>query len=138
MRNTDLIFLKVKAKSLAAEARIIRQDEKKYRGTFRYEQLYRHRIDVVRRVARETHLALSFLHDKEIMAVEKTYDRYDWMHLPNWESVKKMVDKYGVKRAYFDTLEDYQLAKKQQDEEFKNFSERKPRAAVVRENALVV
>lgn len=127
MNRTDTLFLKVKAKSLAAEARIIRKDEQKYKGTFRYEQLYRHRLDVVRRVARETHLALSFLYGREIEECERNFDKYDWMHLPNWDSVKKMVEKYGVQRYLFDNAEDYELAKAQQTLEFKLFSERKSR-----------
>lgn len=127
MNHTDSVLLKVKAKSLAAEARIIRKDEKKYRGTFRYEQLYRHRLDIVRKVARETHLALSFLYGRDISECERNFDKRDWLHLPDWDKVKKMVDKYGVQRYLYDNVEDYNLAKEQQDAEFKLFSERKSR-----------
>ncbi|QGH74798.1 hypothetical protein MAL1_00030 [Bacteriophage DSS3_MAL1] len=79
------IELKIKSKSLAAEARIIRAEEIKLRDTARNRaalqkpvsklvssrnSLYRHRIDVVRLEARATFLARAFLAGKPRAVVE--------------------------------------------------------------------
>ena len=79
------IELKIKSKSLAAEARIIRQEEIKVRDEARNralhqkpnsklmrqrQSLYDHRIDVVRFEARATFLARAFLSGKPRSVVE--------------------------------------------------------------------
>lgn len=52
--------LKIKAKHLAAEAKIIRKEEKNWRGDDR--AFFRdHRVTTVRNEARATHLAVAFL-----------------------------------------------------------------------------
>lgn len=132
--------LKIKLKSLAAEAKIIRKEEKKV-GTVRYvlvperprwdgkqseggevvgvrpaywrrvrmsinplaDEMYRHRIDVVRVEARATHIAYGLIKGRTIEQMEGT------RHIPHgadsirnqerdkrfWEKVHAMVAKYG-------------------------------------------
>lgn len=82
-------MLKVKLKSLAAEARIIRKEERKTHGQLR-EELYRHRIDVVRRVARNTHIAYGIIRGKTIDQIEPSRQTE-----PDWDSINKMIMKYG-------------------------------------------
>lgn len=84
------VFLKIKLKSLAAESRIIRKQELKSRGPIR-EALYHHRIHVVRRAARETHLAYGFLRGRAYLALESRCSSPS----PDWKEVGKMVKKYG-------------------------------------------
>lgn len=86
-------MLKIKLKSLAAEAKIIRKEERKTRGTLR-EELYRHRIDVVRVVARDTHIAYGIIRGKTIDQMEPTRKSE-----PNWDAIEKMVKKYGPKEV---------------------------------------
>jgi outer membrane protein assembly factor BamD (BamD/ComL family) len=75
-KNSNLVKLKVKSKSLAAEARIIRKEERKALDSTRsymkrhgvkdevsyaHWMLRKHRIWNVRNEARATHLAIAFL-----------------------------------------------------------------------------
>lgn len=106
------IYLKVKADSLAAEARIIRRLERQQRDRARAlrarassrdtlipsldaaEQrrlgLYRHRTVDVRRAARTAHLALGFLRGRAYHEMErKTYAA------PSFDEVEKLVRRYG-------------------------------------------
>ena len=53
-------MLRVKLKSLAEEARIIRREEQRTHGALRAE-LHQHRIGVVRNESRATHLAYGFI-----------------------------------------------------------------------------
>lgn len=86
-------YLRVKLKSLAEEARIIRLEElraikaKEYdlQGALRY-----HRITKVRQAARETLLAYQFLRGIPYLAVEKPNSSK-----PDWKAVLAMVKKYG-------------------------------------------
>lgn len=82
------LFLKVKIKSLAAESKIIRKEEKLH-PLFR-EELYLHRKFVVAREARATLLAYSFLRGIPYKKVESNCDSP-----PDWSRVKTMVLKYG-------------------------------------------
>lgn len=87
------VFLKIKLKSLAAEARIIRKQELKTRGPSHNatrESLYRHRIDVVRRCSRETHLAYGYTRGRAYVQLERTC-----YSPPDWKAVAAMVKKYG-------------------------------------------
>lgn len=82
------VYLKVKLKSLAEEARIIRREEKK--GGDLREGLYRHRVDDVRSEARHTLLAYNFIRGRTYKQTEpntKTPISFD--------RVLKMVKKYG-------------------------------------------
>ena len=82
-------YLKVKLKSLAAEAKIIRLEETRSRGGIR-NGLHEHRVGIVRFESRHTHLAYAFLRGKEYEQVEKTCKTP-----PDWRRVYKMVKKYG-------------------------------------------
>ena len=87
-------MLKIKLKSLAEEARIIRHQEKKMRGKNwgrSSNQFNLHRLLVVRPEARATHLAYGFLRGLEYNQMEATHKTE-----PNWKSVERMVKKYGT------------------------------------------
>lgn len=86
-------YLKVKIKSLAAEAQIIRKEERK--NPKLREGLSEHRKGVVRRASRETLLAYGFLRGKKYEEIEKTSRTQ-----PNWSNVGKMVLKYGCIRCW--------------------------------------
>jgi len=101
--KTNLIKLKVKSKSLAEEARIIRKEERKALNRFNnvhatkepnrdywewttqeqqaynaYASLHTHRTDDVRRESRATHLAIAFLKGRTYRSVERnSKDDYD-------------------------------------------------------------
>ena len=91
------VELKIKLKSLAEESRIIRKEEKRikkvsmaYRDKYALERLHLHRINVVRKHARETHLAYAYLKGYSYSEIERTAKT-----MPDWKSVEKMIIKYG-------------------------------------------
>ena len=86
-------MLRVKLKSLAEEARIIRREEQRTFGALR-EELHRHRVDIVRKVARDTHVAYGLIRGKTIDQIEPGRKSE-----PDWTAVEKMVQKYGPKQA---------------------------------------
>lgn len=84
-------YLKVKIKSLAEEARIIRKETKRAKRVSIKNGLAEHRKGVVRNEARHTHLAYGFLRGREYRQMEpKAHET------PNWDKVRKMVSKYGT------------------------------------------
>ena len=88
--------LKIKLKSLAAEARIIRQEEKKRRGKnwgSTGNTLHEHRIHVVRPEARATHIAYAFLRGGSLESVEGSAKTE-----PEWKRVEAMVRKYSWRK----------------------------------------
>lgn len=94
-------MLRVKLKSLAAEAKIIRLEEKRTHGQLR-DQLYNHRILVVRQEARATHLAYGFIRGLTLEQMEP--NRKPFSESPRtakifedrlWEKVRGMLKKYG-------------------------------------------
>ena len=111
-------FLKIKIKSLAEEAKIIRLEERKYKKSIRYNRdnqlppskikpwiaasLHSHRTYDVRKEARAAQLAYGFLRNKSLKSIEphmvqKTslgYERYDITLL--WKRVDALVVKYGT------------------------------------------
>lgn len=108
MKPTDERFaLKIKIKSLAEEARIIRAAEAKQKGcadNFAYPgegwKLWTHRINVVRPEARATQLAYAYLRGRTYRQVEPIRQTE-----PEWRRVQKMVENYGPKpfdKAAFD------------------------------------
>ena len=117
MQNT-VRYLKVKSKSLAAEARIIRMEEKRSTGDLR-NGLADHRRGVVRYEARHTNLSYAFLRGTPYKKLEAKYKVQ-----PNWDKVKKMVDKYG---AYWtvgeENFQDFAMRKHMQTEAFKTWRE---------------
>lgn len=123
--NTKAIYLKVKAKSLMEEARIIREEERKLkkipwekrRNEYKYSWgshftdpingLNLHRKWDVRNEARATHLARAFLKGKKYKQVEpKCKDPHmrDHYILPR---IVKMVQKYGDKKFTKDHVKNW-------------------------------
>jgi len=82
-------MLRVKVKSLAAEAKIIRQEERRTHGALR-DELAVHRRSVVRSEARHTHLAYGLIRGRTIEQMELKAARP-----PDWERVRKMLKRYG-------------------------------------------
>ncbi|KPL28072.1 MAG: hypothetical protein AMJ72_05365 [Acidithiobacillales bacterium SM1_46] len=85
------IELKVKVKSLAEEARIIRKEERKLHGLER-ARLHDHRVVVVRDAARRTLVAYQYVRgrDWESCASQDPYTRKR-----DWPVIAKMIKKYG-------------------------------------------
>lgn len=102
------LFLKIKLKSLATEARIIRGEEVRIRNRARkrrakghvidvtatLDAMHYHRIKDVRREARATHLAYGFLRGRSYTTMENKASR-----TPDWSRVEAMIKKYGDKDA---------------------------------------
>lgn len=86
-------MLKVKVKSLAAEARIIRREEQRTHGPLRAE-LHWHRIFVVRRASREAGLAYGYVRGKTLEQMEPNAGKPGWVK-PDEDAIGKMVKKYG-------------------------------------------
>lgn len=84
-------MLRVKAKSLAEEARIIRREESRTRGYLQHELRW-HRITTVRYEARATFLAYGLIRGQPLDRIEKPGSERS-QHL--WDKVRKMVEKYG-------------------------------------------
>lgn len=86
--------LKVKIKSLAAEARIIRLEELRSTGVIQ-RSLHFHRTYDVRNEARWSQLAYAFLRGRDYAQVEAKSS--GWV---NWDRVMKLVAKFG--EFYYD------------------------------------
>ena len=102
--------LKIKLKSLAAEARIIRFEEDKApndpaSGIYDRQSLYDHRILVVRPEARATLLAYGYIRGRTYRQVEPNSTT---RNLIPWKKVRAMVEKYGPKPFYADSFEKWQ------------------------------
>ena len=84
--------LKVKLKSLAAEARIIRKEELKCKGkwAFHADSFRLHRTLHIRPITRATHIAYGLLRGLEYREIEPTAKR-----APDWTKVSAMVNKYS-------------------------------------------
>lgn len=86
-------MLRVKVKSLAEEARIIRREERRAHGALRNE-LHAHRVLIVRNEARATHLAYGFIKGLTLDQMEPKRDGGPADALL-WERVRKMTKRYG-------------------------------------------
>ena len=86
------VYLKIKCKSLAAEAQIIRAEERKFPGEhpIRYG-LHEHRVLDVRRAARSSYIAYGFLKGMPYMQIESKAKKP-----PNWGEILTMIKKYGT------------------------------------------
>lgn len=115
-------MLKVKAKSLAAEARIIRNAEQRASGVIR-DELSFHRTVPLRSEARATALAYGFVKGR-------TYSQMEAISYtpPNWTKIKTMMTKYG--QVAMTKIELEAFIKKMESEWVK--AEVKPRAKVER------
>jgi hypothetical protein len=94
-RTDKRLFLKVKIKSLAEEARIIRLEECRARDPHNLHELHQHRVDVVRKASRNTLLAYGFLRGRTRAQMEPTA-KNEWFNRPNWDEVRRMVKQYGL------------------------------------------
>lgn len=88
--NARLIHLRIKIKSLAAEARIIRQEAKRTREMVKWE-LNHHRTTVVRTVARTNLLAYGLLRGRPYASMEQKCHE-----LPNFDEVGKTAKRFGA------------------------------------------
>ena len=84
-------MLKVKVKSLAEEARIIRREERRTQGTLR-DELAWHRRSTVRWAARTSHMAYGLIRGRAIDQIERPGTQRS---VEYWKEVRKMVQKYG-------------------------------------------
>jgi len=90
------IELKIKYKTLSAEARFIRLEKRKAKARRQgdlAQSLHSHKITKVRPAARSTHLAQCFLRGTPYHAAElklKPSTPY-----PDWGAIEAMVKKYG-------------------------------------------
>lgn len=82
-------MLKVKIKSLAEEARIIRREEHRTRGELRNE-LREHRVGIVRSEARATHIAYGLIRGRSLDRIEPGAKRQ-----PDWKKIESMCKRYG-------------------------------------------
>lgn len=87
-------FLKVKIKSLAAEAVIIRLEEKRARGQLRNE-LHQHRVHDVRSEQRAALLAYAFIRGRDIMKMDRTALSNTMLHWMLQKRAHELVKKFG-------------------------------------------
>ena len=104
------VYLKVKIKSLAEEAKIIRREERKPHKDmdscgYSAERigLWCHRTGIVRQEARHTLLAYGFIRGRKYWEMEASCE-----FPPNWDRVKKLVEKYGTNWVEGESLRAYQ------------------------------
>lgn len=85
------VYLKIKVKSLAEEAKIIRAEERKWPGeSDERVGLHNHRVLDVRRESRAACLAYGFLRGRTYKRMEaKCYEQ------PDWKRVSQLAIKYG-------------------------------------------
>jgi hypothetical protein len=101
--------LKIKFKSLSEEARIIKKEEKRLKAEGKtghnseYDSVYRHRIDVVRPIARATHLARAYIKGMPYAVVERKTHNNEVMYLT--KKIFEMVKKYGGEKHHNVTIE---------------------------------
>jgi len=88
--NPRLRHLKIKIKALAAEAGIIRHEERKTREMERWE-LSRHRRTTVREEARHSLLAYAFWRGRPYAEVEAS----GTANPPDWDRVEKIAARFG-------------------------------------------
>jgi hypothetical protein len=86
-------YLKIKIKSLAAEAKIIRKEERKQKGRLR-EGLYLHRLLVVRAESRLSQIAYGFIRGRAYSQIEKNAKPFDK------KRVLSLIEKFGVCHDY--------------------------------------
>lgn len=91
-QQIKLRHLKVKIKSLAAEARIIRAMEGKTSDNYCRNSLRLHRIEDVREEARHSQLAYAYLRKRPYSKAEKKGSRQ-----VNQVKLAKLIDRFGGK-----------------------------------------
>lgn len=101
-KNPALTYLKVKIKSLAAEARIIRREEflaKKHGNRALLDGLHAHRTFDVRLAARRTLLAYGYLRGRWYGTIESNAKTA--LAITDIKSIARMVVKYGPEGSYY-------------------------------------
>lgn len=114
--------LKVKIKSLAAEARIIKVAATQTKDAAIKNSLREHHIHVVRREARHSQLAYAFLRGKEYCTVEAKCGTP-----PDFKKVADLVERFG-EACHFLTPGSYTSLKTRQVEQAQRFAKWKERA----------
>lgn len=94
------VELKIKAKSLADEARTIRAEELKLKAkglgpSAEYQSLHLHRTRDVRREARLTHLARAYLRKMPYPCVERSVRAQNLLTESDHKRIAAMASKYG-------------------------------------------
>ena len=89
MMNERLIHLRIKIKSLAAEATIIRQEANKTKGMVKWG-LNQHRTEVVRKHSRDNLLAYGLLRGIPYQAIELKCDK-----APDFKHVAEIAIRFG-------------------------------------------
>jgi hypothetical protein len=102
--NDERHLLKVKIKHLAAEARIIREEERQHSGMKKWG-LQNHRKTTVRQAARQTQFAYAVIRGRTL---ERTAGKYGTkispiQRLADERAVNKMVIKYGDSDVTYNT-----------------------------------
>lgn len=87
------IYLKIKLKSLAAEAKIIRAEEKKYQDQSTKQGLYLHRVLNVRNESRATFIAYGYLRGRKYSQIEPHCRTK--LSPANIDRIKSLVKKYS-------------------------------------------
>ena len=101
---TRVKMLKVKIKSLAAEARIIRLEEKRSKpGSKEQCELHTHRVLDVRKEQRLSLLAYAFIRGRSLDRCERHSATK-----PDWQRVAKLIEKFGV-ITYLKSEKDQQM-----------------------------
>lgn len=91
----DRVYLKVKIKSLADEARIIRKEERKRPGpSYHRTQLRYHRITVVKMEARAAQIAYGFIRGRRLEQLESKF-HCSWSRMRVLIRARRLVAKYG-------------------------------------------
>lgn len=84
-------YLKIKIKNLAAEAGIIRVEERKVHGMDKWK-LQHHRKTVVRSEARRSLIAYQFIRGRDPSC---HFHELSQVRINDWDAIERMVRKYG-------------------------------------------
>jgi len=85
-------LLRIKVRNLADEAKLIRSEERKPKNAELRNYMTNHRKGIVRKVARETALALAYLNGTPYAECENPTKK----GLPDFGRIKEMVARYGT------------------------------------------
>jgi hypothetical protein len=119
------IYLKVKVKSLAAEASIIRTEARRTNRVALRNGLTEHCKEVVRKAARNTQLAYGFVRGREYRQIEPgAYSP------PDWKEITRMVKQYGICWCDGDKFQEYDAAKKDEEVRLKAWLEQSSQASL--------
>ena len=111
MKRNPYPYLKVKIKSLAAEAKIIRAEELKFkklhRGDDPYrEGLYLHRVNKVRREARLSLLAYQFMRGYDYASCEQFRRKENELRKPQICQIAAMVKRFTPSSHPIETIQE--------------------------------